>query len=312
MTRMRKLRRLFEFYGLAEKRLNVAGKHWGNLGFWSTPAQVGSAQEYSEAAADLAHQLAAKACLDNHSVVLDGGFGCGDQLLLWHQHYHIRKLYGVNWSHSQTDIAQQQLENAGRPTSADQCRFGNVCDPMLWHTYEGLGINRIMALDCVYHFLDKAYFLRQSIRLLASCCDQESDQESDQEGEHQALLAYTDLLLATPWSNMSFWQRTVIRLMLKLSRVPVSNLNTLEQTQQQISGETIFSEKIQSYDTEDISEQVLQGFSQWWLRFKNNHQITGFHPRRMVYLKYDITAAFLSWAYRHKLLSYQLIQIKVC
>ena len=77
-----------EFHDLQELSLNVDIQtgallgSWGNLGYWFR--DDGSVIEhYSEAAKQLAYQLAMFSQLQSKHNVLDVGFGCGDQLIYW-------------------------------------------------------------------------------------------------------------------------------------------------------------------------------------------------------------------------------------
>ena len=285
--------RRLEFYNLAEQRLNPPESSWGNLGFWrQQQALQGSPHEYAAACQQLAERLAEAAQLNSASVVLDAGFGCGDQLLLWHQQFQIRNLYGINRSYSQTWLAQQRLQQQGRPTSASQCVAGDVHDLAHWRGLRGLGINRVLALDCIYHFPDKAGFLQQAVTLLR------------QPGtDVDAQLAYTDLVLTQPWRQIPLSQRCLLRLMLRLSRVPRGNMMTLSDNLQQLQRCSGVDARCQ-----DLSQAVMLGFARWW----QSSQVRAQYPSagrwlRPSWLKYEITARFLRWALRQRLLGYYLI-----
>ncbi|MGK0249695.1 MAG: cyclopropane fatty-acyl-phospholipid synthase-like methyltransferase, partial [Oleispira sp.] len=111
-----------EFYDLSERILNTGDLYWGNLGYW----QRGS--DYSMACANLARSLAEAVDLDQNSGVFDAGFGCGDQLLLWMREYQVEFLCGINYSVSQTELAQQRLQQAGFKEAADNIHQGNVAE----------------------------------------------------------------------------------------------------------------------------------------------------------------------------------------
>lgn len=286
-----------EFFNLAEQQLNPPGKFWGNLGYWPAHSVAATADEYANACRALASQLAELAQLNANTIVLDVGFGCGDQLLLWLQHYRVSQLYGMNYSTSQTELAQQRLSRVGYSEQAQQCGYGDIAQLTAagWHGYQQKHINRVLALDCIYHFSQRQQFLQQ-----ARGCLSQSGQ-----------LVYSDLFLFQPLHQLPRWQAGLIRLMLWLSRIPLANILTLQQQQQSLNQAGF----VDVYHR-DISTQVMLGFGRWLSGYKvKNRQATDGKTKnnnatnkKATWLKYDITAAFLSWAYRRGILGYALFR----
>ena len=136
-----------EFHDLAELGLNRDGESWGNLGYWKT------ATDYSEACRALALLLGEQAGLDRNSSVFDAGFGCGDQLLLWLEHFRVASIYGANLSQSQTAYAKNLLTRNRHAEMAAAIVQGDINNPDVWSaTLERAHPSHVVALDCAYHF----------------------------------------------------------------------------------------------------------------------------------------------------------------
>lgn len=269
-----------EFHNLSERHLNSPGEAWGNLGYWK------KADNYSDACRDLALLLGDTIGLDEQSIMIDGGFGCGDQLLLWLEHYKVREVSGVNYSRSQTALAQQRLTEAGFENAANAVHYGNVDSQNIWRDLSESGaINRVVALDSVYHFPSRERFFQASAERL----------------QPNGRLAVTDFLLDTT-NNISSSDQLILSWMLKLSHIPAANIVAQDKYIRQIK--TVGFEQIK---IQDISKYVLPSFGRW-LREHKEHQgilrtILFWHE----WIKYDVTARFLSWAYRKGILRYCLI-----
>ena len=266
-----------EFHDLAELALNEDGQSWGNLGYWK------DADSYSAACRDLALLLGEAACLDQDSRVFDAGFGCGDQLLLWLEQFQVATVCGLNYSKSQTEIAHRQLSDAGREEAAKTCVFGDACDKEDWaRVVSPNGIDRVLALDCAYHFADKQSFFGLAHQYL----------------EKGGRLALTDFVFSAV-ENGPFWRDTALSTMLKLSHIPTENMKADADYRLQLS-------RIGFANVEmiDISEHVMPGFLKWLRPYKTKSLD---NLASLQWLKYDITARFLGWAYREDLLRYYLI-----
>ncbi|MCH2040517.1 MAG: class I SAM-dependent methyltransferase [Saccharospirillaceae bacterium] len=287
-----------EFHNLAEQYLNPPGRYWGNLGLWSRstddPVNLlsdsadmlhGEPQQYADACCALATTLAQQSKLNAQSRVLDIGFGCGDQLLFWLQHYRIESLHGFNKSHSQTKLAQQRLRKQGYDCAANQCCYGDIAElsELQWRQLGSQCIDRVMALDCIYHFSHRQSFLQRSQQLLIS----------------GGCLGFTDLVLLKPFSAMTLKQRLLLRLMLAASRIPQHNLKTLEQQQQSLQ-----SAGFQQIRYHDLSQNVMLGFANWLTAFKSRYQS---RHGRFFWFKYQVTASFLTWAWEQRLLGYGVL-----
>ncbi|MEH6661492.1 MAG: class I SAM-dependent methyltransferase [Parasphingorhabdus sp.] len=264
-----------EFHDLAELALNREGQSWGNLGYWQRET------EYSSACRALALLLGEHAGLDHQSVIFDAGFGCGDQLLLWLEHFRVARVRGVNLSRSQTAYARAKLEKSGFPSVATTIVQGDINDPEVWTSASGENKpSHVVALDCAYHFPDRLAFIALAHQHLAPA----------------GRLVLTDFILSDQHRTGSFTHR-LLRWMLKRSHIAEANMVHrdlyLSQLQEAGFGEVRIV---------DISEHVMPGFARFIRTFRGSGQ-----PGWSGWLKYAVTGRFLQWAYRRSILRYCLI-----
>ena len=265
-----------EFHDLSEIALNREGEAWGNLGYWR------DARDYSSACRALAMRLGQAAQLDGNSVVMDAGFGCGDQIALWREHYQVGQIFGVNQSRSQTDYARRTLPKKGYDLNVGALRTGDIDDDKQWQfSAADQPVNRVLALDCVYHFPSRQRFLGKAFHRL----------------QPGGRIAVTDFVLAGGRKD-SPWKQLILRTMLKLSHIPVANM---ESEEDYISG--LQKTGFEQVAMEDISAPVMAGFSDWVRGSGDRRSTLSWQSR----LKYAATAKFLDWAYRRRILRYYLI-----
>lgn len=260
-----------EFYDLAEVPLNRGGQTWGNLGYWQ------DLDNYSDACRALAQLLGDAADLNSSSTVLDAGFGCGDQLLLWLSEFQVPAITGVNYSSSQTLRAQQHLQCSSYQSRAD-VRQADVDDAGLWRQWldDGLRVDRVVALDCLYHFPSRERFWQRSATVLSE----------------RGRIAMTDLMLADTHKRTSLAHHA-LRWMFKQSKIPEGNVVHCQQYIEQLKAAG-FSD----VEVLDISDEVMQGFWRWTRRRRL--------PWRR-WIKYEVTGRFLNWAYRKQVLRYCVV-----
>lgn len=273
-----------EFHNLAEAQLNLNSTektYWGNLGLWSkdTPA---AGQDYAQACTNMATLLADCAQLNPEDVLLDIGFGCGDQLLLWLQHYGLEQLYGLNLSHSQTQLSQQRLRQASFTQQAEQCVQGSNAELLKWSSRSlSASPTKIIALDCAYHFEDRQQFLIDSYALLAP----------------KGKLVLCDLLLDD--HALSLKQRLVLKTLCQLCNIPYKNL--LKQANYLARCEDIGFEVI---DYIDLTDRVFLPFGEWLKAYRQQHA-----EKQLRWGKYTGTAWFLRWAKQQGILRYVVINL---
>lgn len=271
-----------EFHDLAELALNRDGQSWGNLGYWH------NAGDYSDAGRALALLLGQHARLDRQSTVFDAGFGCGDQLLLWLDHFHVASIRGINLSRSQTTHAKARLTEAGCPDIAAAIMQGNINDPKLWDAILHRDKpSHVLALDCVYHFPSRVEFFALAQWHLAP----------------SGQLALTDFMLSDRHDTTAFAHR-LLRWMLKMSRIAEANIVDRDRYRLELQ-ESGFAD----ISMTDISDQVMPGLAQFIRQLRQDNVAFGGgkKPGWLGLLKYRITGKFLEWAHRRSILRYYVI-----
>jgi cyclopropane fatty-acyl-phospholipid synthase-like methyltransferase len=267
-----------EFYDLSERLLNSENKYWGNLGYWQFN------NDYSSACHALADELALAVQLDETSNIFDAGFGCGDQLLLWLKNYRVNSIQGLNYSKSQTKLAQKRLEKSGFSEAAKKIRYGSVTEmgeQELSHSNDD--INKVLALDCAYHFPSRVQFLTSSYQKLNKA----------------GRIGLTDILLSD--NQISLLQHFLLRTMLFLSNIPEKNIVTLNTYKNELS-----AAGFENINIRDISDHVFTPFSDWLHEFKQGEGRLR-SKSKLTWLKYEVTAKFLKWAHRNNILRYAII-----
>ncbi|MEH6346686.1 MAG: class I SAM-dependent methyltransferase [Bermanella sp.] len=286
-----------EFHDLAELQLNIEpttgeiNSSWGNLGYWASSRQRAdqsiTSTSYPQACGQLARELANIATLDASHKVLDTGFGCGDQLLLWLEEYQVQHLSGINLSFSQTQHAQEKIKKLKLgPYITCSLNVGDCSHERSWQKLDET-FNRIIALDCIYHFNDKQNYF--------SLCKQHL--------EKNGALVITDLVLTT--KNMSFWQKIILKSICYFSHIPYKNLQTQEHYQKHLSNMGLVITQ-QRY----ISQDVFLPFGQWLKGYIQQIEYSQKVRHKYSWLKYRGTAKFLAWGYKNKIFNYCILRIE--
>ena len=261
-----------EFHDLSELALNSKGQSWGNLGYWHD-----GQTDYSEACRALALHLGNAAGLSQDSVLFDAGFGCGDQLILWRDHFGIAEICGVNLSQSQTKLARNKLTDAGMKEASQAILSGDINDAASWaQVAKNRELTHVVALDCAYHFPDRKRFVALAAQHLPP----------------GGSLALTDIMLGKDQPKGVF-SRLLLNTMLKLSRIPWINIVSRQTYQSELADAGFHDVTL-----DDISKPVMAGFAHWY----RNHA-----PRNIplaARIKYRVTAAFLDWACRCDILRF--------
>ncbi|MFY0699939.1 MAG: class I SAM-dependent methyltransferase [Bermanella sp.] len=287
-----------EFHDLQELALNMnltSGElmgSWGNLGYWQDENGA-SITHYSEAAKQLAHRLGEFAQLSSVNTVIDMGFGCGDQLIHWHQAFAVSHISGVNVSHVQTQYAQRKVK-AWQLDQVCDVYQGDASDERTW---AGLPtqFDRILALDCVYHFSNKNDFFTHCARRLKY-------------NHNTTELVISDLVLSKPLT--SFFSKAILGLICYVSRIPRQNLKTRHDYEAQLD-----DMGLQLIAYEDASAHVMLPFAQWVERHKKAVKHVSLSPsirnklNHISWGKYVGTAWFLRWAHQHNIFQYAFFRI---
>lgn len=264
-----------EFHDLAELALNSRGQSWGNLGYWAA-----GEDSYSDACRTLAVHLGEAAKLNSKSEIFDAGFGCGDQLCLWLDHFRVQDVCGINISSSQTQRAKSLLQKTKHGEKSDNIFTADIKDRNKWaEVINDRQITHIIALDCVYHFPSRVDFFGAASSHL----------------KKGGKLALTDFILVDS-EPTKLVHRILLWIMFKLSRIPKANM--VDQISYKNDLESLGFHSIQIHD---ISQPVMAGFADWV------HRQKGIQLSLFGAIKYRITAAFLNWAYTRSILQYAIV-----
>lgn len=275
------------FFDLSDHLLNGETQfqtYWGNLGFWQ------SAENYADACRALAVLLADEVQLQNAPSLVDIGFGCGDQLLLWLDTYNVAAVFGLNLAKVQTDLACKRIADSRDEKAEDMSRIdlqtGDVSTLLsLWQASQHDPVARVLALDCAYHFTQRTEFFHHSYQIL-------------QQGGR---LGLTDVVFN--WDQQPKYKQWLLKTMLWLAKVPLDNCLDGDDYKS-----NLYAAGFSRVETRDISEFVFAPFLSWLHRYHKEYkvEVRQRFPKAS-WVKYFVTGRFLAWAHRQGLLKYYLI-----
>lgn len=129
-----------------------------NLGYWTKKDDT-----YDSACQRMAELVADEAELNEKDVLLDVGFGFGEQDVFWLNKYRVKHITGINITHSQLIAAQKMIKERGLEDKID-FQFG-------WATKlsEQFGkekFTKVTALECAFHFDTRDEFFREAFKVL--------------------------------------------------------------------------------------------------------------------------------------------------
>lgn len=128
---------------------------WLNLGYWK------SARTYPEAAAGLARVLADAAQLNPNDVLLDVGFGFGEQDFFWVQEYGVKRIVGINITPLHVNHARKRVSDRGLDDRLD-LQLGSATEL----PYEPNSFDKVTALESAFHFDTRERFFAEAFRVL--------------------------------------------------------------------------------------------------------------------------------------------------
>ena len=141
---------------VAELLNEGSGALWANLGLW----QPGD--RYGDAARRLALELGRRAVLGPGHRVVDVGCGGGDQLLLWVEEFGVDEVYAIEPEPALVAVARRRIAEHGldariRVIEADVRELAALPRE---------SFDRVLALDCAYHFPDRPRAAADAHRVL--------------------------------------------------------------------------------------------------------------------------------------------------
>jgi ubiquinone/menaquinone biosynthesis C-methylase UbiE len=125
---------------------------WRNLGYWNSHAET-----LDQAAANMATKLADAAGVQAGCAVLDVGCGLGESTFLLRHRLAGDTVVGL-------DITARHIELATARRIGDQPRFvvGSATDL----PFPDESFDRVLALECAFHFPDRRRFFAEALRVL--------------------------------------------------------------------------------------------------------------------------------------------------
>ncbi len=127
-----------------------------NLGYWLPGCTT--LDDACEAMADL---LADAAGMREGDTVLDVGFGYADQDMRWMETRKPAKIFGLNVTAPQVEVAQKRVRERGMDDRID-LRVGSATEI----PFEAGRFDRVTALECAFHFDTRQDFVREAFRVL--------------------------------------------------------------------------------------------------------------------------------------------------
>lgn len=128
---------------------------WLNLGYWK------DAHTYPDACAALARKLADAAQLGPGDIVVDAGFGFGEQDLLWAAERNVARIIGVNVTKLHVDVANQRVAARGLSDRID-LKLASATELPL----EAGSVTKVVALESAFHFDTREQFFAEAQRVL--------------------------------------------------------------------------------------------------------------------------------------------------
>lgn len=241
------------------------GSSWGNLGLWTQ-----GAMDYPAACEALALRLAQAGDLRPGCSVLDVGFGHGDQLRLWKERFQVGRIHGMETDAKGLAEARRKLAVYADVTL--QLSPGGFAPPAEQH-------ERVLALDCAYHFAPRSAFFAQAFQTLT-------------EG---GVLALTDIVLADGSASRH-------AMLAKACGIPQENLLT-----QQAYAQSLTALGFKNPSFESLDDAVLGGFSRYARRLLQQRGVAMLNAGG---LKILATASIAAWLRRGQHIHYMLVRVE--
>lgn len=126
-----------------------------NLGYWR------DARTIDDASVALAMLVAEAGGMQSGDIVLDCGFGFGDQDLLWAHRIGPQRIIGLNITESQVAIARERVSQAGMEDRV-LLREGSATDMPV----ESGSVDLVVSLESAFHYRSRDAFFREAWRVL--------------------------------------------------------------------------------------------------------------------------------------------------
>ncbi|MBQ69323.1 SAM-dependent methyltransferase [Candidatus Saccharibacteria bacterium] len=136
------------------------GRHV-HFGYWSNPKEAGADEgDYARAAERLTRELCEAGSIASGESVLDAGCGFGGTLTHLNENYRNMRLVGINLESRQLDRARRLVH--AMPDNRLEFHHGDACAL----PFADASFDRVLAVECVFHFPSREQFLREAFRVL--------------------------------------------------------------------------------------------------------------------------------------------------
>ncbi|MEB3272227.1 MAG: methyltransferase domain-containing protein [Prochlorothrix sp.] len=132
--------------------------HWG---YWANPDQAqNTGADFAAAAEALAQMVYGAAQIQEGDRLLDVGCGFGGTIASLNEQFQRLDLTGLNIDARQLERARQLVT----PQAHNQITFveGNACEL----PFEDASFDRLLAVECIFHFPDRRQFFQEAFRVL--------------------------------------------------------------------------------------------------------------------------------------------------
>ena len=128
-----------------------------NLGYWRDVDTIDEASE------ELALLVAKRGGMGPGDIVLDCGYGFGDQDILWTRKMKPEKIIGLNITKSQVERARKNVADAGLRNSID-LREGSATGMPIYNE----SVDLVVSVESAFHYRTRKDFFREAFRVLRS------------------------------------------------------------------------------------------------------------------------------------------------
>ncbi|KAJ3042105.1 hypothetical protein HDV00_008187 [Rhizophlyctis rosea] len=209
------------------------------MGYWK------DTEIYEEACQALARMVSDGAPIREGDSVIDFGYGCGDQILYWLQHYNPKTITGVTNEPIQATVANARIQRAGLSNAANLF-IGDAVNLASWkpinneHVIPQNGtFDVVLSLDSCYHYRPRTKFLSIASTLL----------------KPQGRLSITDIILGPgATSSPTLLTQILFKAGLLAVGVPLENM-----VEEQTYRNHIEDAGFKDVEIQDITDDVFPG-----------------------------------------------------